>query len=92
MYVLCPFFRQKKIPAEFWFYWIHVTEYGIPDEFRINSVVCKYRILYRRNREFRKIYGIPELNSGGIPDKKLRKILVEFRNTKFRWTLYVSDV
>ena len=35
------------------------TENGIP------------MTVFRRNMDFRKIYGIPEVNSGGFPDKKM---------------------
>ena len=49
----------------------------------------KYGLRDSVDMEFSKIYGIPLLNSAGIPEKKIRKIPAEFRNTEFRWTLYV---
>ena len=43
---------SKKIPAEFFFDGIHDTEYGIPAEFRKNSVSTEYEFCIV---EFRKI-------------------------------------
>ena len=92
---------SKKIPAEFF-----LTEFMIRNtEFRRNSVKIPYStefcknsvfrgILYKfRSTEFRKKYGIPELNSGGILGKNSAKFRrnsgknMEFRNlipAKFR--------
>ena len=70
---------SKKIPAEFFFDGIHDTEYGIPAEFRKNSVSTEYGIPqygipysaeFRKNTEFRNIRNSVKMRNSakyGIP-------------------------